>query len=336
MNSNVSLFWILGLILIGCSDSNRISSDTKENYQKSIISMTKGMSQDERSSFMDNIALLNNKHGGFQSTVDDPDLRLLAHINGKSVADIDKESIEIRRQNRIAAIKSDISLSGQHIAQLESNIAAKLAQIQGLESAIEAAEIQEDSRKAGSVRAKDILDRLVISDVKIIRPPENKLDDLLWMPPLQNGRIDFKIINDTEYEVEIENVTIESGNTTIVLSGGFGCKGLAESLLGADGKIRPKSERKVQCDIPPSQDIGDSGTINISGGRVLRVGEYNVSKSPFDELGGFILKGNEKTLEESHAELEKLETALSVHQTRMTNSCNELADFEESFFLCQP
>lgn len=341
MNKKVPLLWVLGLILIGCSNSDRINSDSQENYRKSIISITKGMSQDERSSFMDNIALLNGKYGGFRSTVDDPDLRFLAHINGKSVADIDKESIEIRRQDKIATIKSDISLSNQNIAQLESSIAAKSGQIQGLEKSIEEATIQEESRKAGAVKAKEILDRLVISEVKISRPPENKQNPL-WMRSLEKGKIDFKIINETEYQVEIQNVTIESGNSKIILGGGFGCKGLASkdlagSLLGADGKIRPKSEKNVQCEIQPNQDIGDSGTIEISGGSVLGIGTYNaVTKSPFDEIGGFILKGNENNLDESRAELEKMETVLSVYQARMTNACNELAGFEERFFLCKP
>jgi hypothetical protein len=334
MNTKIPLLWVLGLILIGCSKSDRINSESTENYQKSIISITKGMRQDERSLFMDNIALLNSKYGGFRSTVDDPDLRFLAHINGKSVADIDNESVEVRKQDKIENIKSAISLSNQHVAQLEANIATRLEEIKNLEKSIVRAKIQEEARKAGAVRAKEILDKLVIAEAKYYKIPENTLNP--WMRNLTKERVEFKIVNETEYEVEIENVTIESGNTKIVLSGGFGCKGLAESLLGVDGKIRPKSEKNVQCEIQPSQNISDSGTINISGGRVLGVGEYNVSKSPFDEMGGFILKANEKTLEESRAELGRMEMALSVHQTRMTNSCNELADFEESFFLCHP
>lgn len=342
MNPNVLLLWILGLTLIACSGSDRINGDSKENYQKSIISMTKRMSQDERSSFMDDIALLNRKYGGFRSTVDDPDLRFLAYVNGKSVADIDNESIEIRRQDKIATIKNDISLSNQNIAQLESSISAKLGQIQGLEKSIEEATIQEESRKAGAIKAKEILDRLVISEVKISGPPENKQNPL-WMRSFEKGKIDFKIINQTEYQVEIQNVTIESGDTKIILSGGFECKGLARaskdlagSLLGTDGKIRPKSEKNVECEIRSDQDIGDSGTIEISGGTVLGVGTYNAVTKPFDEIGGFILKGNENNLDESRAELEKMKMVLSVHQERMANACNELAGLEERFFLCKP
>lgn len=339
MNQKLPLIWLLGVILIGCSGSDRINGDSKENYQKSIISMTKRMSQDERSSFMDDIALLNRKHGGFRSTVDDPDLRFLAYLNGKSVSDIVNESLEIKRQDKIAAVKNDISLSGQRTAQLKAGIAAKIEEITRIERSILAAKMKEESDKAGAVKAKEILDKLVIAEAKFYRTPKDKQNP--WMRNLTKERVEFKIINETEYLVEIEKVTIESGNTKIVLTGGFGCKGLAsgnmvDTLMGADGKIKPKTERKIQCEIQPNQDIGDSGTIEISGGRVEGVGEYNVAKSPFHGFGEFSIKSNEKSLEESWAELESMESALTAQQASVVNSCNELAGLGGSDFLCQP
>lgn len=334
MNKVVPLFLVLGLILIGCS--GRINSDSKENYQKSIISMTKRMSQDERSSFMDDIALLNRKYGGFNSTVDDPDLRFLAHINGKSISDIAKESLEIKRQDKIATIKNDISLSNQNISQLETNIATKLEEIQQLKKSIETAEIQEESRKDGAIKAKEILDKLVISEPKYSRPPEDK-ERPLWMRNFEKARMDFKIINGTEYLVDIENVTINSGKGKVVIRGGYQCKGPGNQMLGLSWRIQPKGEKTIQCEIDPNVDIDDSGTIEISGGEVLGVGEYNPeSESPLDKFGDFMVEGNKARLLKEQAELENMTGLLPHHQASRMQLCNELAEFGESYFLCRP